>query len=155
MDVISWVRGRVESYLCGTDYQLVGVEEDTSSDTIIVSIDSLTGVDMDFCANLNTRLRSEENTPLDDYELEVGSVSITAPFTTPFQYQKHRGEDVEVLDNTHQIYRGTLVGSDDQTFTIHYELLETLEGMKRKSHVHHDMTFRYDNILYTKLILKI
>lgn len=155
MDVITWVKERVESYLVGTDYQLIGVEADTSSDTIIVSIDSLMGVDMDFCADLNVRLRSEENTPLDDYELEVGSVSITAPFTTPLQYQKHRGEDVEVLDNSHQIYRGTLVDFDDQTFTIHYEVLEKLDGMKRKQRVSHDMTFRYDTVLYTKLILKI
>ena len=151
--VVELLKKNVEELLQNTDYQLVSVE--LEDDTLVVSIDRLEGVDMDFCADLNSRLRALDLPQLDDYQLEVGSVSITAPFATLLQYQKHIGEQVEVLKKDRQIIRGTLLRADEQDFTVAYEKMERLEGKKKKQKVQIEDTLSYDTVQYVKLMLKI
>ena len=71
-----------QEYLKGTDYELQTCEIDKDKN-ILVEVDRLGVVDVDFCALLNRHIVAalEELThKMDDYSLEVGSVSLTAPF---------------------------------------------------------------------------
>ena len=83
----------IREKLFGTDYELVTLEVSSGND-ILVEIDRLAGVDVDFCAELNRYL--VEKLGEEDYSLEVGSVSLTAPFKTKLQYEKNLGHEVEV-----------------------------------------------------------
>lgn len=83
----------IQEKLFGTDYELVTLEVSSGND-ILVEIDRLAGVDVDFCAELNRYL--VEKLGEEDYSLEVGSVSLTAPFKTKLQYEKNLGHEVEV-----------------------------------------------------------
>ena len=182
----------IEEYLNGTEYELVTLEISAEND-ILVEVDRLEGVDVDFCAELNRYLVEKiekaypqemfYDRPLDarssralhpegkgglDYSLEVGSVSLTAPFKTKMQFQKNLGHDVEVMVSTKgqsTKYKGQLVSVDEETFSVDCEekvgKAVTGDGLPvtggkpkrpKKQIVTH--TWRYDEPKYVKYDLK-
>ena len=145
------VKELVEAYLKDTDYQLQTLEIDAEQN-ILVEIDRLGVVDVDFCAELNRYL--VEKLGDEDYSLEVGSVSLTAPFISKIQYQKNLGHAVEVLADGKK-WHGTLVSVDEDTFAIDTEVMVAVEGKKRKQKEMQTVTFRYADVKYTVYDLKI
>ncbi len=140
----------IEQYLDGTDYALITLEC-SSSDDILVEVDSFSGVDMDFCAGLNRYLVEKLGDA--DYSLEVGSVSLTDPFKTKMQFEKHLGHDVELLVEGKKIH-GQLVSVDEQTFSVDMEERMAVEGKKRKELQTVTRTWRYDEPKYVRYDLK-
>ena len=166
-DLKNWI----EAYLKDTDYELVTLNVSAEND-ILVEVDRLAGVDVDFCAELNRYLVekieqsaiSNQQSDL-DYSLEVGSVSLTDPFKTKMQYEKNLGHDVMVVpDETGKtldgkgkqpkIYRGQLVSVDEETFSVDIEEKVAVEGKKRKETQIVTHTWRYDEPKYVKYDLK-
>ena len=144
----------VENKLQGTGYELITLQVGAQND-ILVEVDKMEGVDVDFCAELNHYLVEQLDAQgVEDYSLEVGSVSLTAPFVAKMQYQKHLGHDVEVLAADGKKYRGVLVSVDEATFAIEAEVMVQVEGKKRKQKEIQTLTFAYDAVKYTKYDLK-
>ena len=144
----------VEEKLQNTDYELI-VLKVSGQNEILVEVDKLDGVDVEFCAELNHYLVEQLDAQgLEDYSLEVGSVSLTAPFVTKMQYTKHLGHDVEVLALDGKKYRGTLVSVDENSFAIDTEVMVVVEGKKRKQKEVQTLTFTFDGVKYTKYDLK-
>ena len=160
-DLQSWI----EQYLEGTDYELITLTVSAAND-ILVEVDRLTGVDVDFCAELNRYLVEKLDAVEPDYSLEVGSVSLTDPFKTRMQYEKNLGHDVEVMISTKgqsTKYKGQLVSVDEETFSVDIEekvkpLPTAPEGKEKKKIrpikqiVTH--TWRYEEPKYVKYDLK-
>ena len=155
------IQNLIQEKLQNTGYELITLKI-SSQNEILVEIDKMEGVDVDFCAELNHYIveqleaRSEEQKSRegDDYSLEVGSVSLTAPFVAKMQYDKHLNHDVEVLSADGKKYRGTLVSVDEESFAIDTEVMVAVEGKKRKQKEVQTMTFAYDGVKYTKYDLK-
>ncbi|MCQ2341595.1 MAG: ribosome assembly cofactor RimP [Paludibacteraceae bacterium] len=126
---IEQVKKMVEDYLKDSDYELQTLQID-SDHNILVEIDRLGIVDVDDCAALNHYL-VEQLGDMEDYSLEVGSVSLTDPFKSKIQYQKNLGHNVVVTDQDGKRHSGQLISVDEETFMI--EAKETL-------------TFRYDEV---------
>ena len=144
----------VEDKLQDTGYELVVLTISGQND-ILVEVDKMEGVDVDFCAELNHYLVEQLDAQgVEDYSLEVGSVSLTAPFVTKMQYQKHLGQDVEVLAADGKKYRGMLVSVDEESFALETEVMVAVEGKKRKQKEIQTLTFAYDAVKYTKYDLK-
>mgnify|MGYP002513254478 FL=1 len=144
----------VEDKLQDTGYELVVLTISGQND-ILVEVDKMEGVDVDFCAELNHYLVEQLDAQgVEDYSLEVGSVSLTAPFVTKMQYQKHLGHDVEVLAADGKKYRGTLVDVDEESFALDTEVMVAVEGKKRKQKEIQTLTWAYDDVKYTKYDLK-
>ena len=113
------------------------------------------GVDVEFCGMLNHYLVEQLDAAGDlDYSLEVGSVSLTDPFKSKMQYEKHLNHDVEVLAGDGKKYRGVLVSVDDSSFAIDTEVMVQVEGKKRKQKEIQTLTYAYDAVKYTKYDLK-
>ncbi|MBQ6763620.1 MAG: ribosome assembly cofactor RimP [Paludibacteraceae bacterium] len=151
-DIRQWIEDRLN----GTGYELVTLSVSAAND-ILVEIDSLSGVDVDFCAELNRFLVEKLDAVEPDYSLEVGSVSLTDPFKTKMQFEKNLGHDVEVMINTEgqsTKYRGQLVSVDEDTFSIDSEEKVAVEGRKRKETRVITRTWRYDEPKYVKYDLK-
>ena len=149
----------IEEYLQGTDYELITLSISAAND-ILVEVDRLAGVDVDFCADLNRFLVEKiEDSYADraqtelDYSLEVGSVSLTDPFKTKMQFEKNLGHDVEVLVEGKK-YRGQLVSVDEDTFCVDVEEKVAVEGKKRKETQIVTHTWRYDEPKYVKYDLR-
>ena len=144
----------IQEKLQGTGYELITFQVNAQNE-ILVEVDKLEGVDVDFCAMLNHFLvESLDAQGVEDYSLEVGSVSLTAPFVTKMQYTKHLGHDVEVLAADGKKYRGTLVNVDEESFAIDTEVMVAVEGKKRKQKEIQTLTFAYNAVKYTKYDLK-
>ena len=151
-DIRQWIEDRLN----GTGYELVTLSVSAAND-ILVEIDSLSGVDVDFCAEINRFLVEKLDAVEPDYSLEVGSVSLTDPFKTKMQFEKNRGHDVEVMINTEgqsTKYKGQLVSVDEDTFSIDSEEKVAVEGRKRKETRVITRTWRYDEPKYVKYDLK-
>ena len=161
-DIQNWI----EEYLKDTDYELITLNVSAAND-ILVEVDRLAGVDVDFCAELNRFLIEKmENGEwkMENYSLEVGSVSLTDPFKTKMQYEKNLGHDVEVLAKpsavSHQPseqwvkYHGQLVSVDEETFSVDCEEKVAVEGKKRKETQIVTHTWRYDEPKYVRYDLK-
>ena len=150
-------------YLKDTDYELVTLTISQAND-ILVEVDRLAGVDVDFCAELNRylvdklELTANSQEPTLDYSLEVGSVSLTDPFKTKTQYLKNLGHDVEVLakgdKDEWRKFKGQLVSVDDDTFSVDIAEKVAVEGKKRKETRVITRTWRYDEPKYVKYDLK-
>lgn len=144
----------VQERLQATGYELITLKVSAQND-ILIEVDKMDGVDVEFCAELNHYLVEQLDAQgVEDYSLEVGSVSLTAPFVTIMQYNKHLGHDVEVLAADGKKYRGALVSVDADTFAIDTEVMVTVEGKKRKQKEIQTLTFAYDAVKYTKYDLK-
>ena len=118
----------IEEYLKGTDYELITLSVSAAND-ILVEVDRLAGVDVDFCAELNRFLVEKLGDA--DYSLEVGSVSLTDPFKTKMQFEKNLGHDVEILVEGKKL-RGQLVSVDDETFSVDIEEKIKVKGERLK-----------------------
>ena len=148
-DLKQWI----SDFLRETDYELITLEVSAEND-ILVEVDRLEGVDVDFCEKLNCFLveKLEANANA-DYSLEVGSVSLTDPFRTRMQYLKNLGHDVEVLVDGKKVH-GQLVSVDEDTFSVDVEERVAVEGKKRKELKVHTYTWRYDQPKYVRYDLK-
>lgn len=142
----------IEEYLKDTEYELITLNVSAGND-ILVEVDRLAGVDVDFCAELNHYLVEKLDAVEPDYSLEVGSVSLTDPFKTKMQFEKNLGHDVEVLVEGKKLH-GQLVSVDEETFSVDIEQKVAVEGKKRKETQIVTKTWRYDEPKYVKYDLK-
>ena len=144
------IQSLVEEYLRGTDYELITLEISAANE-ILIEIDRLAGVDVEDCGKLNSWLVEQlDAAGEEDYALEVGSVSLSDPFKTKMQYEKHLGEDVEVLTAEGKKVRGQLVSVDEETFSVDVNTPVVVEGKKRKQHEMVTHTWGYGDVKYTK-----
>ena len=154
----------INEYLKDTDYQLITLDISADND-ILVEVDRLQGVDVDFCAELNRFLVEKLDNPSPalpsresvDYSLEVGSVSLTDPFKTKMQFQKNLGHNVEVMMTTEgqsTKYKGLLVSVDEETVSVDVEEKVAVQGKKRKETQTVTHTWRFDEPKYVKYDLK-
>jgi len=158
-DLKNWI----EAYLDGTEYELITLNVSAGNE-ILVEVDRLAGVDVDFCAELNrylvekldngdASLNGANGANDANYSLEVGSVSLTDPFKTKMQFEKNLGHDVEVLVDGKKL-RGQLVSVDEDTFSVDTVEKVAVEGKKRKETQIVTHTWRYEEPKYVKYDLR-
>lgn len=140
-EIISLVEKAVE----GTDAFIVSVSVSVAND-IVVELDSPTGIDLDFCAEVTRAINDALDRDVEDYSLEVGSASLTAPFKVRGQYEKHLGDDVELLTRDGRKLRGVLTAVSDDDFTVEITRKVKEEGKKRPVMVAQPETFAYDQV---------
>lgn len=148
------LRSMIEGYLAeeGKGYELITLDINAGNEALI-EIDRLQGVDVDDCGALNAWLVAQlDQAGEEDYALEVGSVSLSDPFKTKMQYEKHVGHDVEVLTAEGKKVRGQLVSADEDTFSVDVDTLVVVEGKKRKQHETVTHTWGYGEVKYTKYL---
>ena len=143
----------VNAALEGTDLFLVQVT--VSADNVIdVALDSMGDVSIDDCMRVNDTVLDAFDRDVEDYELTVGSYGISSPLLVPRQYQKNLGGEVEVLTADGRKLKGTLTEADDQGFTVAVPTKVKREGKKRPEMVDVDTKLQYNEIKYTKNIIK-
>lgn len=149
----SIVRQLVEEKLASTDYYLVDVIVKPDN-LIVVEIDNNEGVCIDDCAALSRYIEERLDREAEDYELEVGSAGITSPFKVLNQYIKNVGNEVEVLLKTGIKLAGVLASADKDGIVIAVEKQVKPEGSKRKMTIQEEQSYRFDEIKYTKYLLR-
>ena len=144
------LRSVIEDKLSPTDCFLVSLIV-SSTNNIVVSIDSATSVNLDFCIELTQYIEQKFDRDAEDYSLKMGSYSISEPFVDSRQYVKNIGRTIEILTLEYKKIRGILLKADLARFTVETETKEQLEGQKRKTIVIRQTSFVYNDVKSTKL----
>lgn len=144
----------VNEWLAKTDYFLVDLTV-SADDRIVVVIDHAEGVWIEDCAELSRYIESQMSRDEEDYELEVGSAGLGQPFRVKQQYDIHVGKSVETQAKDGKKWQGTLTKADEETFTIQTSQKVKVEGAKRPKLMEVEMTFRYEEVAYTKYLIKV
>ena len=98
--------------------------------------------------------RVEPDRDVEDYELEVGSAGITSPFKVLRQYVKNIGNEVEMLLKNGSKLTGVLKSADENGVVVSVEKKVKPEGAKRKVTVVEDESYTFDEIKYTKYLIR-
>lgn len=121
---------------------------------IIVEIDNDEAVCIDDCVALSRFLEEHLDRDIEDYELEVGSAGITSPFKVLRQYSKNIGNEVEMLLKSGVKLTATLKSVDEKGVVVSVEKKVVPEGGKRKVTVTEDQSYTFDEIKYTKYLIR-
>jgi ribosome maturation factor RimP len=125
------------------------VEVTVSADNkVTVVVDSPDGVDIEQCVTLTRTIEEKFDRDVEDYELEVGSAGVTAPFKVRQQYEMNIGNPVEVLTRDGKKLHATLQAVSDDFTTVTVTVPEKVkeEGAKRPKLVDVEHTINIDNI---------
>ncbi|MDR0542194.1 MAG: ribosome assembly cofactor RimP [Dysgonamonadaceae bacterium] len=142
------------NYLKDSDKYLVEVKLEPG-DRIVVEMDGDTPVSIDDCIALTRYIESQLNREVEDYELEVGSAGISQPFKVLRQYRNAVKKEVEMLLKTGKKYSGILKAADENAVVLTIQKRIKPEGAKRKTTVEEELTFAYNEIKYTKYVIKL
>ena len=148
------VKEIVDSHLLGTNKYWVDINVHPDN-RIVIEIESDNElISIDDCIALTKYIESKLDRDIEDYELEVGSASISQPFKILKQYKKNIGNEVEVLLKTGMKYSGILKDADEDKIVLTITKQVKPEGAKRKITVEEDLSFAYDEIKHTKYIIR-
>jgi len=143
----------VNEWLAKTDYFLVDLTV-SADDRIVVVIDHAEGVWIEDCAELSRYIESQMSREEEDYELEVGSAGLGQPFRVKQQYEIHVGKSVETQTLDGKKWQGILTKVEDGSFTILTTQKIKPEGAKRPKMVEVEMQLHYDEVAFTKYLIK-
>lgn len=147
------VKSLALQYLEDTECYLVDVTV-SNDNRIVIEIDSDESVSIDFCIAMSRHIESQFNRDVEDYELEVGSSGLTEPFKILRQYVKNIGNEVEVLTRDGRKLKGVLINATEDGFILETERDIKPEGAKRKVRIKEEETFNYQDIKYTKYLIR-
>lgn len=143
----------VEEKLASSSNYLVSVEVQPGN-IIVVEIDNDDAVSINDCVELSRYIEEHLDRDAEDFELEVGSAGITSPFKVLRQYKKNIGNEVEVLTKNGVKLTGLLKSADEEGFVVTVTKLVKPEGAKRKVTIEEDLPYTYNEIKYTKYLIR-
>ena len=143
----------VEEKLASSDNFLVDVVIKPGN-LIVIEIDNDEGVCIDDCAELSRYVESHLDREVEDFELEVGSAGITSPFKVLRQYVKNIGNEVEMLLKNGTKLSGVLKDANENGVVVTIEKQVKPEGAKRKITVEEDLSYTFEEIKYTKYLIR-
>lgn len=121
---------------------------------IVVELDSENPIGIEDCISVSRKIEAGLDREIEDFELEVGSSGLTSLFKLPRQYRKNIDKEIEVLTRSGQKLSGILKTADDKGFTVTVAKKIKPEGSKRKIETSEDLSFAYDEVKYTKQIIR-
>jgi ribosome maturation factor RimP len=143
------IEGLVEVFIKGTVLFLVAVKV-SNANRITVLADKNEGITIDECAAIHRHIENGLDRDKEDFELQVSSPGLDMPFAVIEQYFKNEGKKVEVVDNEGSKYAGKLKNITTGGFE-----LETEKKMKGRAIELKDMSFNFEQIKSTRVILTI
>jgi ribosome maturation factor RimP len=139
----------VNEFIKGTGFFLVAVKV-SSSNRIIVLVDTMNGITIDECATLHRQLEKSLDNNNEDFELQVSSPGLDTPFGVIEQYYKNEGEKVEVIDDE----GGKVAGKLRNVTSGGFEL-ETEFKVKGKTREIKEISYNFDQVKSTRVVLTI
>lgn len=143
------VREIMKEYLRESKIFLVDVRVGASN-RITVLADSKEGITIDECAAIHRHIESRLDRDIEDYELQVSSPGLDAPFIVLDQYYKNEGRRVEVIDSDGMKITGILRNVNNGGFELETEIKSKGKPKELK-----DVSFNFENVKSTRVTLTI
>lgn len=149
---INHLRETVEKAIEGTDLFVVDLRVEAGNH-IVVEIDSSGGVDIETCASITRKIEAEFDRDKEDYDLEVGSAGLTAPFKVKQQYMKNLGKEIEVITKDGKKYKGVLAAVNAGDYVVEVPTKVKEDGQKRPKLINVPTTIDFDNTKSAKYVI--
>ena len=143
----------INKELEGSDYFLVELKVSADNE-ITVEIDSDGNVDIDDCISLSRKIEEAFSRDEEDYELEVGSAGLTSPFKVLRQYEKHIGDEIEVIEKGGKKRAGVLKEAGPEKFILTVIEKVKPEGAKRPVEQERDIEYGYGDVKQVTYLLR-
>ncbi len=143
------IKELVEEFINGTGLFLVAVKV-SSANRITVLADKKEGITIEECVAIHRHIEKNLDRNKEDFELQVSSPGLDLPFGVIEQYYKNEGKKVEMTDNEGIKYSGMLKNVTGGGFE-----LETEIKIKGKAREKKDISFNFDQVKTTRVILTI
>lgn len=144
-----YIKGLVEEFIKGTRLFLVAVKV-SSANRITVLADKNDGITIAECVSIHRHIENNLDREKEDFELQVSSPGLDLPFGVIEQYYKNEGRKVEVTENEGSKFSGILKNVTAGGFE-----LETEVKVKGRSKELKDISFNFDQVKTTRVILTI
>ena len=119
---------------------LVDVTVNAMNDVEIVLEKEEGIVDWNDCAAIDAVVHAAFDQDVEDYSLTVSSAGLDRPFKVFRQYLKAVGSKVDVKFKGGRRLVATLAAATEDSVTLQYTALESVEGKKKKEKVEHEET---------------
>jgi ribosome maturation factor RimP len=116
------------------------------SNKISLIVDSMKGVGLQECVNLNRLIESGFDRESEDFELEVSSAGLGVPFRVLKQYQKNIGNELEVVLKTGNKLTGKLLEVNNLGIIIEIQKIVKTEDKKKKQLLVENKNFTFEEI---------
>ena len=146
------LRETVEKAIEGTDIYLVDLRIEPDNH-IVVEIDSQDGIDISTCASITKKIEAAFDRDKEDYDLEVGSAGLTAPFKVKQQYLKNLGKEIEVITTDGKKIKGLLTAVNAGDYVVEVPTKVKEPGEKRPKTVNVAHTINFDQTKSAKHVL--
>jgi ribosome maturation factor RimP len=143
------IRGLIEEFIKGTGLFLVAIKV-SSSNRITVLADKNDGITIDECVAIHRHIENNLDRDKEDFELQVSSPGLDLPFGVIEQYYKNQSRKVEVVEDDGSKHAGVLKNVTPGGFE-----LETEVKIKGKTKELKDISFNFDQVKTTRVILTI
>lgn len=147
------IKNITEEAVAGTNLFIVDIAV-RPGNIINIELDSDQPIGIEDCVNISRFVEAKLDRDAEDFELEVGSSGLSTPFKMPRQYVKNIGNEVEVLTKDGKKLCGILKSADTREFVLTIVKKEKPEGAKKKIDVEEDLHFGYDDVKYTKYLIR-
>ncbi len=141
----------VRQYINGTNIFLVDIKVNQRNE-ITVFADTMEGITIEQCADLNLYLERNLNRDEEDFELQVSSPGIGTPFRVREQYLKNKGKTVEVIDYDNNRYTGILYNINNNGFELECNPKQTGKRKFESDEIKY-LSFNFDNIKSVKELI--
>ncbi|MFT6746995.1 MAG: ribosome maturation factor RimP [Glaciecola sp.] len=125
------VRGLVEEKIAEGDTFIVDVKVH-SNNKIVVLIDAYSGIGIEDCIKVSKYVEGELDKEEEDFEIEVSSAGLEAPFMVAEQYKKAIGKEVKVITEEGKKVEGVLSEISEEGIVLKYEEKQRLEGRRKR-----------------------
>lgn len=142
----------VESCLDADTEFLVDVSV-SSSNSIVVLIDSDLGVSIDRCVEVSRQIEKSLDREKEDFSLEVSSAGLSSPLKLVRQYKKNIGRQLDIVAVDGAKMTGKLTEVGEESFTILISEKVKKEGSKKKELVERTVELPYAQVKSAKIVV--
>ena len=126
----------------------------SAGDDVTVILDGDNGVSLQDCLDASRAIEFNMNRDEHDFSLQVMSAGLSEPLSTPRQFRKNIGRDLDVLLNDSTKTEGELVKVDDEKITLLLRYRKPKEIGKGKIDVEEEKEIEYKDIKKALITIK-
>lgn len=121
----------VDEHLANTELFLVDVKV-SGRNKIMVFLDGDKGVPISSCVEVSRYIESVLDRDVQDFELEVSSVGVDTPLSSPRQFKKNVGRDITYMDAEGKKVRAKLLDAGESEITVEREISKKKKKKKEE-----------------------
>ncbi|MBD3903811.1 ribosome assembly cofactor RimP [Chryseobacterium sp. Ch-15] len=126
----------------------------SAGDDITVILDGDNGVTVQDCLDASRAIEFNMDREEHDFSLQVMSAGLSEPLSTPRQFQKNIGREIEVLLTDSSEIEGELAKVDEEKITLILRYRKPKEVGKGKVDVEEEKEIPYSDIKKALVVLK-